>query len=146
MRKSTARLEFSRSLVLSAGSLLVIAGCRHDGVTGATTPREPGTGAGPVSRRAIAAITSTRCDREAACDNIGRGRKYPTREMCVDDVRGRGLSELTAGSCASGIDSPQLNGEELQECLAQIRADPCDRPSETLSGLGSCGTYLMCSH
>jgi hypothetical protein len=144
--KTPFRTSLTHRLV-ALGALLVTAGCAHEPTTDTTTTTsESREGPGPISMRTIDAVTMARCDREAACGNVGDGKRFPTRKACETEARGRGLNELAAEECPSGIDAPQLSSEQLQQCLADIRGTRCDSRLETIRGLRSCGAKMLCAH
>jgi hypothetical protein len=85
-------------------------------------------------------IASARCDREQTCANIGDGRKYASRNVCMDQLRGRIANDLNSYQCPLGIDTGAV-----EECLAAIGAEQCGaHPVEAISRMDKCRSGAMC--
>jgi Family of unknown function (DUF6184) len=120
------------------------AACGHNtysaiGTTTTTSAAQPSTPVTPGIPEAIAAISGTRCMREAKCDNVGAGRRYPSYSSCVSEFRGQALSHLTSYTCPNGTVAAQLDG-----CLADIRGRGCSNELDTIDHVTACSTSSLC--
>ncbi|AKU94292.1 hypothetical protein AKJ09_00956 [Labilithrix luteola] len=94
----------------------------------------------PVSNEmAVDKLVVARCEREAACNNIGADKHYATREVCTGEVRAKTGSELRASDCPGGVDSKQLD-----TCVDSIRKESCDNPIDSIARLMSCRSSDLC--
>ena len=89
--------------------------------------------------RAVQKMANANCERELACGNIGRGRRYETPEMCVGTFEREKYSELGFGKCLLGVDYIQLD-----RCVREIESESCRSALYTLDGLGACGSSKLC--
>jgi hypothetical protein len=128
---------------LAVAPLLLVAGCNHEETSPGpmtTTQTTGGTiAASPVDRHAIDEVASARCQREATCSNIGAGKSYATRDVCIEHLRADSENELTNASCPNG-----LSRIALDKCLAEIRGERCDHPLDTLARLNACSKSSLC--
>jgi hypothetical protein len=135
---------FAAPLFLVAG-LAGLAACDNQDTvstnTPATTTRTTSGSAlaAPVDSHAIDELAAARCDREQTCNNVGNGRSYATRDVCVGKLRADGQNDFTNASCPNGISRLALD-----KCLADIRGERCDHPLDTLSRLNSCARASLC--
>lgn len=88
---------------------------------------------------AIDKLVVARCEREAACNNIGTDKHYATREICTGEVKAKTGSELRASDCPGGVDSKQLD-----KCVDSIRKESCDNPIDSMARLISCRSSDLC--
>ena len=95
----------------------------------------------PVSVHDVALITKERCEREERCTNVGVGRRYATREVCDEQIRSDNMNNLTNAACPYGI-----NAANLQTCLADIRAEACGNPFDSLNRYIHCTVNALCPH
>jgi hypothetical protein len=85
-------------------------------------------------------LSSARCDREAACDNVGDGKKYASQQVCMDKMRGGIANDINSYQCPRGID-----GTAVQECLAAIGNEECGaHPIEAITRMDRCRSGAMC--
>jgi hypothetical protein len=124
-------------VVVSLAGALVLA-CEHPQDRYVATPGEPvvvnrpigDTNAQPPSSSADAPIvdrlSTARCDREQFCDNVGGGKKYAARQVCMDQLRGSIGNDLNAYQCPRG----------LEECGAH--------PVEAITRMDRCRSGAMC--
>jgi hypothetical protein len=117
--------------------LLVLA-CDHDSSPRIETTAGQGA-AQPVNQHDIDAIATERCAREDRCGNIGDGRSYATRDVCMMKIRADNMNELTNGRCPRGIDPGRM-----QSCMTDIRTERCDHLFDTLSRVNSCAKDSLC--
>jgi hypothetical protein len=127
--------------VLVVGMSAIGAACgRDDGALG--IERELGElPAAPVLEIVIAreSIVAARCDLEARCDNIGKGRQFVSRDVCTSELRTQWSDELNLAECPGGVDT-----EELNECLQEIRNEDCNDPFDTLGRVAACRSSDLC--
>jgi hypothetical protein len=98
--------------------------------------------AAPSSLDASAAATrvaDVRCRHEAACDNVGVGRRYATVEACVAELSSSAQSELAPRVCPRGIDASRLS-----TCALQFQRESCD-PLAPLNRMYACDPPVLCS-
>ncbi len=91
------------------------------------------------ARNAAMAIAEARCQREDSCENVGDSKKYSSNQDCLDRVRTSWRDELSARQCPNGV-----NDAQLDECLAEIRAEKCDHPLDSLARIVECRTGQVC--
>jgi len=132
----------------TAGVLAV--GCAHnDDNTVASSPdshRSPTQSVGVTNQQArnvggtVDRLTAARCDREQACNNIGDGKKYSSRHVCMDQVHGSIANDVNSYECPSGLDDSAVN-----QCLNATTNEECGvHPMEALSRLDKCRSGSMC--
>jgi hypothetical protein len=107
--------------------------------TGETTVTGANVGAAVNNETAVNRIVAARCEREAACNNIGTDKHYTSRETCSNDMRVKLRDDLKASDCPGGID-----GKHLDDCLTAIRKESCGNPIESLSRVSACNTSGLC--
>lgn len=121
--------------------------CDHGSTPAARAANEP---AGPnVSTPPMTAasgthsareqIASARCEREQTCGNIGENKSYSSSQDCLARIRADWKDDLNARECPGGV-----NNHELSECLAQIRAEACGNPFDTLARITECTQRQIC--
>jgi hypothetical protein len=122
---------------LGIGTLLAV-GCGRAETKG---PDAPSTTSARVASNedAIARITTTRCDREAACNNVGAGRSFETAAACTSQYGHDKRADLRAEECPRGISAP-----DLADCLAEIRSEKCGNPLDSASRIAACRKGKLC--
>jgi hypothetical protein len=137
----------SRVTVICSVSLLSAAsGChRHGAGARHADPEDEAhdrslRGAKGETRSATRDIAHARCDREARCNNIGADHKYATEDACEEQIRTDWANDLNTYECPNGVVEQQL-----EECLAAIRAEDCNSPFDTLSRVGECQSPQICA-
>jgi uncharacterized protein DUF6184 len=123
------------AFLASTGTLAL--GCEHTEDRNVTSdpPPAPTRDASVVDR-----LSNARCDREAACDNVGDGKKYASRQVCLDKMRGGIANDINSYQCPRGID-----GTAVQECLAAIGNEECGaHPIEAITRMDKCRSGAMC--
>jgi hypothetical protein len=132
----------------TAGVLAV--GCAHnDDNTMASSPdrhTSPTQPSGVTSQQAtnmggtVDRLTAARCDREQACNNIGDGKKYASRSVCMEQIHGSIANDLNSYQCPGGLDDSAVN-----QCMNAIGNEECGvHPMEALSRLDKCRSGSMC--
>ncbi len=114
---------------------------------GAGCGAPPGSGAaraGPSNKPLDAAaaaskVAAVRCEHEAACGNVGPGRRYPTPEACGQELSRSATIDLQRSVCPLGIDE-----RRLITCAGQFQRESCD-PLAPLARLYACAPSTMCA-
>ena len=88
---------------------------------------------------AVNRIVAARCQREAACNNIGSDKHFTNHDTCARELRSKVGDDLKASECPLGVDA-----KELDECMDSIRTESCNNPIDTISRLAACRTSDMC--
>jgi hypothetical protein len=97
------------------------------------------TTAGALSHDdAITRLATARCEREASCNNLGPGKKYPDRDACMREAGQNARGTLRADQCAT------LDQSKLSSCLNDIKSERCGNPLDTLESLTSCTRAKLC--
>ena len=120
-------------------ALLGLFACSHD-----NRPAEHGSApAASASRGALGSviddIADARCELEQRCDNVGAGQDYDNRAACETKLRGSLSDDLTLKACPNGVEHSKLSA-----CLAQIRAEKCGSPMDSMSRWAACRTSELC--
>jgi hypothetical protein len=104
---------------------------------GATNAQAVGA---PVDPGVVDRLASARCDREQACDNVGDGKRYASRHVCMEQQKGSIANDLNSYQCPRGIDGPAV-----QECLSAIAGEECGaHPVEAITRIDRCRNATMC--
>ncbi len=135
--------------VLSVATIGLLPACEHEDRGGAAVPgttayREYRVGVtnpqAPVfDQRIVEQLSTARCDREQSCENVGAGRRYAEREVCLDQMRGSIGDDLNESQCPLGIDR-----EALGACLAAIGAEGCGDGVAILNRARKCRSGALC--
>ncbi len=100
--------------------------------TGATT--------GAVSfETASSRIVAARCEREAACNNIGAKKRYVDRTVCTHELGVKLADDLKASECTHGVDAKLLD-----ECIAGIQKESCGGVGDNIARAGNCKSSDIC--
>ncbi len=136
------------AVALSILTGLTIAGCAHDSAPTANAPSsEPGTGVPEgVANTQNAAdleiagrLATSRCERALACNDIGAGKAFVSRNLCMQEVRGNTANDLTSYKCPHG-----LNSDGVDRCRAAVDGESCGHSRDSLSHLAECKTEALC--
>ena len=84
-------------------------------------------------------IAKARCDRERRCGNVGAGKGYVSRDVCMDQMRGSIASDLNASNCPGGI-----NRQGVERCEAAIQSEDCGHPLDTITRMDHCKASALC--
>jgi hypothetical protein len=90
-------------------------------------------------KSAVSDIVKARCNLEARCNNIGAGQKFDDRQACESKLQGSTADDLNSKDCPQGIDR-----DKLSECLADIKAESCGSPLDSMSRWNACRTGNVC--
>ncbi len=126
---------------LSAVTLIlgVSAACGRGEVRGPDAPITTTAARITGNEDAVSRITAARCDREVACNNVGSGKSYATREACTTELGHDKRADLRAEECPRGISSP-----DLADCLTDIKSEKCGNPLDSISRLAACRKGKLC--
>ncbi len=132
-----------------AVALVSVVGCNHE-----SSERDPHVAAynhepttpqvgnmTPASRTRSAAeqIAQSRCERERECGNIGPDKTFSSSQDCLARIQNDWKDDLNARECPGGI-----NQKQLDQCLAQVRAEACSSPFDTLARITECTSGQIC--
>jgi hypothetical protein len=134
-------------------ALAIVTGCSHEPPPETASnaykadpdrpmPASQTTGAmTPASRTRSAAeqIAQARCEREQECGNIGNDKTFSSSQDCLARIQNDWKDDLNARECPGGI-----NQKQLKECLAQVRAEACANPFDTLARITECTSRQIC--
>jgi len=138
----TLRTAFAPSFGMF-GLLIACGGSNGPAVTGSAAVPERPVGATNAQKTAdaniVTQLATARCERERACNNVGPGDKYASREVCMDQMRGSLANDLNGYDCPRGIDR-----DALERCTAAIGVEECNHPLDTLSRMEKCRTGALC--
>ena len=125
-------------LCLAATAAFAIVGCNK---TGEREPNADTSNMTPAARTRSAAeqIAQARCEREQQCGNIGSDKTFSSSQDCLARVRSDWKDDLNSRECPGGI-----NQKELDECMAQVRAEACGNPFDTLARITECTSGQIC--
>jgi len=132
-----AKILFARSIA-GASFAFVVAACAHTG----DRPTEVSTTSGTVrvaNGDAIAAMGNARCEREARCNNIGKGQTFASQAECSKEATTSAREAVNEEQCPKGIYK-----KELDECLSAIRSDECNNPLDHIVRLAACRPVELC--
>jgi hypothetical protein len=124
----------TQAIAATVSVLIAAAGCQ-------VTPARTGSDATPLPVGGVSAATrlaETRCDHEVACGNVGAGRYYETRALCLADMTQSAGTDLAQSVCPIGVDSNRLS-----RCIEQFRRESC-RPLATIGRMTACSASTMC--
>lgn len=85
-------------------------------------------------------LSTARCDREERCKNVGKNRKYESREQCLQKLDAKNQEDLGPEECKTGIEQ-----EKLSTCLKAIQEESCNSPLDSLSRIVSCRSSALCA-
>ena len=95
--------------------------------------------AGNFDQRIVDQLAVARCEREQSCGNVGGGRRYVSRDVCVDRMLGELGNDLNAHECPLGIDRGALDS-----CTSAIRAEGCGDGVAILNRSRQCRAGALC--
>ena len=130
---------------LAAAAALSVVGCNKESERGPNSATAPAVtnldGMTPAARSRSAAeqIAQARCEREKECGNIGADKTFSSSQDCLARIQNDWKDDLNARECPGGI-----NQHELNECMAQVRAEACANPFDTLARITECTSGQIC--
>ena len=87
--------------------------------------------------RAVEDISTTRCEHEQRCKQIGSDMRYSDQQHCMSVMRSEARQSLS--QCQAGLDH-----DDLRECLTQIENQDCDGPVSGLAEYKECRLDDLC--
>ena len=88
---------------------------------------------------AVMRVTMGRCDRQAACNNVGTNRRFGDRDACANEIGHDVVATLSSEECPSGVDA-----DKLSTCLSDLQSEPCLDRATSAEGPASCGRERLC--
>jgi hypothetical protein len=77
---------------------------------------------------------------QAACDNVGDGKKYASRQVCLDKMHGGIANDINSYQCPRAIDATAVS-----QCLMGIGNEECGaHPMEAITRMNNCRSGVMC--
>ncbi len=138
--------KFTNVTMLVLGAGLALACNRSTGRqpetasrTSSTDPTPSGMTPASGTRPASEQIARARCEREQDCGNIGPDKTYSSSQDCLARIQSDWKDDLNARECPGGI-----NQHQLDECMAQVRAESCGNPFDTLARITECTQGQIC--
>lgn len=128
--------------MVTALGLMLAVGCKREDRTfdhGKVTTTTGANVASTSNDNAVARIVSSRCAREATCNNIGVDKRFDNAAGCTAKIRSDMRDDLNTKDCPYGVDV-----KELDECLEAIRSEACNSPLDSISRLAACRASDMC--
>lgn len=120
----------------------LLAGCDRDRERAGTSTTTTVTGANVASLNtdtAVGRLVDARCAREMSCNSVGPDKKYASRDVCTQKMKGDMQMDLNASECPNGIGQ-----EDLDRCVTAIRNESCNNPIEKIERLSACRTSELC--
>jgi hypothetical protein len=141
---SMLTLRFA-AVPLLAGLILVA--CTQEGPTRNARAPSPGTAVpegvtnaqDQADLQLVDRIATARCNRAQACNDIGNGKMYLSRQLCQEQIRGNSANDVTGYNCPHGVDKVALD-----RCMQAIDVSPCGKSTEKLSDIAECKTDALC--
>jgi hypothetical protein len=128
---------------VTLGLVVACGGANEGTVNGPPSPPPPERGVTSAQTHSDATtvdrLVRARCNREQACNNVGTGQKFASRDACVADIRASTAADLNATDCPRGLDQGNVD-----RCLAAIENEKCDHPLDTITRVGDCQSYHLC--
>ena len=108
--------------------------------TNATTMTSATPKPTPVSTAsAVMGVTMARCDRQAACNNVGTNRAFGDRDACANEIGHDVVAALSSEECPSGVDA-----DNLATCVSDLQSEPCGARATSPEGPSSCERERLC--
>ncbi len=106
--------------------------------TSSVTPKAKATP--PMSTAsAVMRVATERCDRAAACKQVGTGRAFGDRDECVNAIGHEVVAAISDDECPSGVDV-----DRLAACVSEVQASSCANAAESGAALPSCMRDGLC--
>jgi hypothetical protein len=88
---------------------------------------------------AVDRIALAWCDRDVRCGNIGAGKRYATKELCLAHESSKRWARMDARTCGEASSS-----DRVQACVASIAEDECLDPHDGLDKRQACDPDRLC--
>jgi hypothetical protein len=121
------------------GLLLACASSNHGPAVAGTSTQTMISSAQASDATIVERVANARCDREEMCSNIGPGRKYVSRNVCMEQIRGGIANDINGYNCPRGVDS-----DALDSCMAAIKNNDCSNFIETMRRSDRCRPAALC--
>lgn len=89
--------------------------------------------------RVVEELSAARCDQQEKCDRIGEGRRYNTRAVCMDELRGDTANQINAYACPRGIDEAGI-----EACVRSLGEGGCSDVLEAVQRQMRCRDSALC--
>lgn len=89
---------------------------------------------------AVMQVATTRCERELACNKIGRGRAYEDQPSCLEQIGVLMDDEFGSRRCPAGVERAAV-----ARCVVDIQLSPCGGELERAPNLSSCTKEALCT-
>jgi hypothetical protein len=127
------------SIAYAALSLVAVAGCKRDQKREAGTTSTTSAEVQKMTENAVEQIASARCQREVACDHVGRSMRHASIESCFDLNKSEYVKELNPQACPRGIDQ-----NRLVDCIAATEQASCLDPIGAIVRVEECRASKLC--
>lgn len=138
-------MKHSIALTVAAALLSIasVAGCQKETDT---EPRAPTMTTGAAGAMGVLSndegmlrMVEARCDRAVACEEVGAGKRYPTKERCKEEVRPSLAAAIGQTACPRG-----LREDRVDACVSEVRGTNCTVPGESIGQLAVCRESALC--
>jgi hypothetical protein len=116
------------------------AGPRQNETSRSSATSKPAAPAPVEVAGAVMRVTMARCDRQAACNNVGTNRPYGDRDSCANEIGHHVAAALSPEQCPSGIDA-----ERLAACMSDVESETCSDKATSEQGPSSCALERLCA-
>jgi hypothetical protein len=131
--------------LLGATTLLIAVGCEHQ--PSSTAAVAPGTPApeGVANEQNMADTrvadrrATARGNRAETCDEIGPGKKFISRDVCLQDARGKMRQELNSYDCPRGVAESAID-----TCMTSMEQKGCGFSFNNLFSENKCDRRSLC--
>ncbi|WP_043428533.1 DUF6184 family natural product biosynthesis lipoprotein [Cystobacter fuscus] len=89
---------------------------------------------------AVNAAANTTCNRYQDCGEIAAGKKYSTRDECMNAEKGNWNGRWSVAECDN-----RINGDNLNFCLDAIEATSCGNVFDQINTATKCTQNDVCS-
>lgn len=128
------------TVVLSSGGVIA---CRSSSSrvppTTATTTLTGAELGSSSNDDAVMRVATARCERELACNKIGRGRAYEDQPTCLERMGALMDEEAGKDACPAGVDPFALSS-----CLFDIEHTACGGELERQTNIPTCKKASLC--
>jgi Family of unknown function (DUF6184) len=131
--------------LLGATTLILAIGCEHHpSTTAETAPGTPSpTGVtneqNMADRHVADRLARSRCDQADRCNDVGPGRKFISRDVCLQDSRAKMRQELNAYDCPRGIAESAID-----TCVTSMEQKGCGFSVDNLFSQNRCDRGSLC--
>lgn len=127
------------SFACVALGLVAAASCKRDRARETGTTTTTSAEVKKMTESAVEQIASARCQREVACNHVGRSMRHASIESCFDLNKSEYVKELNPEACPRGIDQ-----NRLVDCIAATEQASCLDPIGALVRVEECRSSSLC--